>query len=439
MPSGTMDTCFMAMQCSWLEINTRLFLFESPTLSQCGAFCFTGKPYSRFPYIVYQNTITMKIFAFLSFSFLLLFISCQSAAPKLENLGKAGPIELKRQRIAIPLDEQSLPTYQVFAHFERNQRSMFYGYNPNTKQLDIFNLNTQLIEAHLPLDKIIDASDLQVEQVFVFRETDIFLFGNGQLLRINRQGELQEHHSLQSSWNDAGLQGKPTLSANFGLEYLPEQDSVLFYCQYPLEELNPSLSVIAKYKLGARAWELMPIKHLDEVAESGKLAGHMVELVKGNQFDNENIWFGYLYESAISKFNLAGQSIQMKAPRNDGGRFIQLPSETENANLLLAHFMLNPQYFKPLSHRDSSFIFRPYWKVIDIDEIQEKQLTDKRLYISIFNEEGNYLSEFPMEPYRYGINKWFAGSKGLYILADHPRSFSSNVQFLNIDLLRAAL
>jgi hypothetical protein len=104
----------MAMQCSWLEINTRLFLFESPTLSQCGAFCFTGKPYSRFPYIVYQNAITMKIFAFLSFSFLLLFVSCQSPAPKLENLGKAGPIELKRQRIAIQLDEQSLPSYQVF-------------------------------------------------------------------------------------------------------------------------------------------------------------------------------------------------------------------------------------------------------------------------------------------------------------------------------------
>jgi hypothetical protein len=261
---------------------------------------------------------------------------------------------------------------------------MFYGYNPNTKQLDIFNLNTQLIEAHLPLDKIIDASDLQVEQVFVFRETDIFIYGDGQLLRINRQGELQEHHSLQSSWNDAGLQGTPTLSANFELEYLPEQDSVLFYCQYPLEELNPSLSVIAKYKLGTRTWELLPIKHLDIVAENAERAGHMVELVKGNQFDNENIWFGYLYESAISKFNLAGQSIQMKAPRNDGGRFIQLPSETENANLLLAHFMLNPQYFKPLSHRDSSFIFRPYWKAIDIDEIQEKQLTDKRLYISIF-------------------------------------------------------
>ena len=381
----------------------------------------------------------MKILAALIFSFLMLFISCQSAAPKLENLGKAGPIELKRQRIAIQLDEHSLPSYQVFAHFERNQRSMLYGYNPNTKQLDIFNLNTQLVEGHLPLDKIIDAADIQLEQIFVFRETDIFLFGEGQLLRINRQGELQEHHSVQNSWNDAGLQGTPTLSANFGLEYLPEQDSVLFYCQYPLEELNPSLSVIAKYRLADRSWELLPINHLDEVVQAAELAGQMIELVKGNQFDNENLWFGYLYDSAISKFSLVDQSIQMKAPRNDGGMMMHLPTETNNTNLLQAHFMLNPQYFKPLSHPDSSFIFRPYWKAMDLNEIQEKQLTDQRLYISIFNEEGNYLSEFPMEPYRYGINKWFAGSKGLYILVDHPRNFNSNERFLNIDLLQAAL
>jgi len=381
----------------------------------------------------------MKISSLPLLCFLLVSIGCQPNEPKLENLGKAGPIELKRQRISIALDAQSLPTYQVFAHFERNHRSMLYGYNPKTKQLDIFNLNTQLVEGHLPLDKIVDAIGLQVEQVFVFRETDIFLFGNGQLLRVNRQGELQEHHYVDRSWKEAGLQGKPKLSANFGLEYLAEQDSVLFYCQYPLGEVNPNLSIVAKYRLGNRTWELLPIKHLNEVAQKVELAGEMLEVVKGNQFDNENLWFGYLYDSAINKFNLADKSLLVKVPRNDGGRMMQLPMATEDPDLLLAHFMFNPQYFKPLSHRDSAFIFRPYWKAIDFEEIQEKQLTDKRLYISIFNEEGNYLSEFPMEPYRYGINKWFAGSRGMYILADHPRHFESNNAYLNIDLLQASL
>lgn len=371
--------------------------------------------------------------------FLLIFIGCQPSEPKLENLGKAGPIELKRQRISIPLDMQSLPSYQIFAHFERNQRSMLYGYNPNTKQLDIFNLNTQIVEGHLPLDRIVDAAELEIEQVFVFRETDIFLFGDGQLLRINRQGELQEHHYVDRSWKEAGLKGKPRLSANFGLEYLVEQDSVLFYAQYLPSEVNPNLSVIAKYRLGKRSWELLPITHVDEVSQKPELGGDMLEIVKGNQFDKENLWFGYLYDSAINQFSFADNSLQVKVPRNDGGRMMILPKETDESYLLQAHFMLNPQYFKPLSHPDSAFIFRPYWKGMTIEELAQKQLTDKALYITIFNEEGNYLSEFPMEPYRYGINKWFAGSKGMYIIADHPRSFNSAVGFLNIDLLMASL
>ncbi len=381
----------------------------------------------------------MKIFTFLIFSFLLLFIGCQSDDTVLENLGKAGPIELKRQRIAIQLDEQSLPSYQVFVHFERNQRSMLYGYNPNTQQLDIFNLSTHLVEGHLPLDKIVAGADVNLEHLFVFRETDIFLYGNGQLLRINRQGELQEHHSVQHAWTDAGFEGRPTLSANFGLEYLAEQDSVLFYCEYPTEEVNANLSVIAKYKLGNRTWEVLPVEHLDGMANYAALAGQMMEVVKGNQFDDENVWFGYLYDSAIYKFGLANQEVQIKVPRNDGGRMRALPKQTDNPTLLQAHFMLNPQYFMPLSHRNSAFIYRPYWKAMTMDEIAQKQLTDKGLYLSIFNEEGNYLSEFPLEPYRYGINKWFAGSQGLYILADHPRSFNSNEKFLNIDLLQASL
>jgi hypothetical protein len=349
------------------------------------------------------------------------FIACSIAEKRPENLGVVGDYEMIRTQLEIPLDAGSLPKYAIYSAFEKGQRHLFYGFNSQSRALDIFDLKKQTIRGHLSLAQLESELNFKVEQVYVFSEIDIFLYGSSKLIRVNGNGHLKEYHNLDESYSLDQGKSKPELSGYFQLEYLPKQDSVLFHKKFDSKKDFETHNAVAQYKLSTRTWEDLPIRHPEILSEIENLPLDLIQVTKALNNDSDTIYFGFLYDTALAKFDTHTQEQTFAYPkiRFSPDSSFSLKQATDNKEILRAFQLMNPQFFMALP-TENEFIYRPYWKAMDIENAKNSDFTEKGLYLNILSQTLEPLADFPLEPYRYGINTWFAASNGIYLQNDHP-------------------
>lgn len=368
-----------------------------------------------------------------------LLISCTNTKDGLMENRNGNSISFAKEEINIPIDDKTLPSYQLFSCYQENRDNLLYAYNSPMHSLDIFDLNG-LSVSHLPFEKEGKNGILKgVSGLFVHQKDSLWLFSQNYLYLVNGQGEVKSKIELPFPEDGFSLVETNFSMASIKLFYHPQRNSVFYLALTPTEE---SANYFAyEYSIDSGLLQTYPLKGSGKEKFAGKRYG-------SKQFPNVTFTNQYiLYNSPISS-NIYRINIETGKESAFGGKSRYTPNMVSeltmpyNMNDVSQHIIDNVHFFEIQHDPQRNIYYRLHLDKSEYSStIPFNTLYDgKKLYLTSFDDKFRITSEVLLDKNTYNyFNSWGVMNKGLFLTKDNSLNEDKDFELFQLVVLKPVI
>lgn len=359
--------------------------------------------------------------------------SCTKKENKILDNQYGTSTTLKKENVLIPIDDETLTSYQFFSTYNNNKSNYIFGYNSKLHAIDIIGVGDTVI-SHVQLQEEGENGILkQVSGIFVHNMDSIWVYSQNNLYLTDTLGYVKKKTILPFP-----VGGFIVIDTNFsiatnGLFYHPERETVLYLTATPTDES-------ADYKVYEYNLKLNNFQSYD-------LAGGALEKKAGKnygwkQFPNVSFTFDKIVYNFPISSNIYSIDIKTKRGTAYGGcsnftsnyvSELVMPYDFQMAN---KHLLENVHFFGLQYDRWRNVYYRLH--LGDVEYVNKREFNeiynDKRIYVTVFNRDFEVINETDLgaEVYNY-FNFWGVIGNGFFIAKDIIESDEENM--LQLDIL----
>jgi hypothetical protein len=345
--------------------------------------------------------------------------------------GSSVNLDFKVYKIIIPLNDDNLNSYQTLHAFQEQNKNFLFAYNNRKHSLDYFDLDNFEVVKSLNLDYEGPNGVNQVSSIFYHNKDSIFLFERGALHVINSSGNVFDTFKLYDLFNVSEV-GEPACNFYFKLNYNPSTKKVLFYLNNPRVHSVGDTPKVGSLDISSRTVGTLPIFPTPYYQSIDGRVGFITYLGFYDYFQGK-ILYNFQYESSLFLYDLETQDIQSSSGNNLKTKFVTPLPSSESPEIYDQHALENTHYLTLIPDKWRGLIYRINWE--GISDSSGAGFTEKKQSISVFDENLNFIQEFPLPDNTYQINNWFVNEKGLYLNKAHPSYQNMSDDHMLFDLI----
>ena len=334
---------------------------------------------------------------------------------------------LKRENISIPIDSETLTSYQIFSAYNDGEYNYILGYNSKLHAIDIIDVYDRLV-SHVQLKEDGENGVLnQVSGIFVHSMDSIWVYSQNHLYLIDTLGCVK--NSVVLPFPTGGF---IVIDTNFSIAtnklfYHPERESIFYLTAIPTE-VSAEYKVY-EYNLNSKNFQSYDLKGGELEKESGKKYGW-------KQFPNVS----YTLDKIVYNFPISSNvySIDLKTKKETatGGRSkftsnlvseLVMPYDFQMAN---KHLLENIHFFELQYDYSKDVYYRLHLGSVEYVDKQNfnDAYSEKNLYMTVFNKNFEIINESDLGMGGYNcFNYWGILNDAFFIARNIPESDETNV------------
>lgn len=344
-------------------------------------------------------------------------------------------VTLKKENVLIPIDDETLTSYQIFSAYNNEGSDYILGYNSILHAIDIIKASDKLA-SHVQLKEEGEDGILkQVSGIFAHNMDSIWVYSQNYLYLTDTLGTVKKKALLPFP-----VDGFIVIDTNFSIAtnsifYHPERETVFYLTAIPTDEGSD-------YKVYEYDLKLNDFQSYD-------LVGGVLEKKSGKkhgwkQFPNVS----YTLDKIAYNFPISSNiySIDMKTKERTayGGRSkftsnsvaeLAMPYDFQMAN---KHLLENVHFFELQYDRRRNVYYRLHLGDTECLNGQEfyELYNDKKIYLTVFNKDFEVINETDLGAGTYNyFNYWGVNGNGLFIVKNIVGSDEENLlQFDQLDI-----
>lgn len=375
-------------------------------------------------------------------SCVIFFTSCslKNNFELLESKTNNNSIKLKKKQINIPTDSIGMQYYRMISTYYDGTVWYYIGFHGIINALDLYNISDRKFVKRIELEEEGPGSIKYLNSIFIHNLDSIFIEEESSLVIIDTTGKIRRRINLREEEifnNNKIPYGVFTSTLNFSIKYSSKNNTVwLYYAPRELEYfsnkylITPFLGEISLANVTPKI-TLLPLKYSSYYFE-GKDVGFGSMFQPNVTSYNDLIVYNFPIESNIYTYNVNTDETNEFGAQSGFTKNLAEPySENPDQNL---HLVNNPVFFKTIYDPFKKLYYRIHWGNCETmkNSTEFNTLSDKPLYLMVFDKEFNFLKEIELENFKYLPFGYFLTDEGLFISTGHPmkkESDFSNLQF----------
>lgn len=376
--------------------------------------------------------------AFISFLLLISVFSCTTKKDNNQIQKNSNLLDIKTEEIQFPSsDVLQLKSYYLTSSYHSDSTDVLVGYNYRSHALDFINLTDKTI-SQIPLlregpEAIIDPLGLFVQNsdsIWIFDESESVLLFNkvGRILKkINLRSYLKGEEQIVINTNHA-------ISTSH-LYYNSQRKSLFF----TVKEHASSPAVFKVKEIGLLTTSSNEYVLSPSVVESNIDMGYANMNQPNVNFHDSIIMYNYPIESHLYMLNIeTGHCETIAAESSFTMNKAEKCRSIKDYSLWERHAVENPHFFDIMYLPEYKLYARLHLAERDFDTTKKMDylLNDRDLYLTLLNEELEFMCEKKMKNLRYNyFTGWCALSNGIALFVDNPLDSQNDSEELEIDIV----
>jgi hypothetical protein len=381
-----------------------------------------------------------KIVRLIIYGCLFTILSCKYQTKPFENSFKENIVNnLSYKEVLIKIDSLTLSFeyYTSFDYYEDSGEVLFLGYNHKTHSLDLINLTQRRVSGHIKLEsqgpnavgmRILGINTISADSILIDDESKFFL--------INSQGLVY----WKLIKNDPGiLKNLPlgnllTKDEAFKPGFNKKTNKLIVIYQPVERKIILEMPIIIEIGMDSIETSFIPI-YYPEFARAN--FNSYIPIYGGPQvcFNKEKIIVNFAFESNIYMYDTEKK---LSISRGGKSKFTSNQSPAYDKNTNPEEYRLKTINFHPIVYDPfKKLYYRTHWGEMQLkkSEFEYNNWPDKPVFITVFDENLNYLYETKLE-IKNGIvpAHLFPTSEGLFVFP-----WKQNIENLKNDLLKGII
>ena len=373
---------------------------------------------------------------------LIFLISCNVKKTKEALDTDHNPIVLETKEYVVPpSDILNLKSYYLSAVYQKDSAALLYGYNYKSHALDVFDLST-LQTGQLSFFKE-GPSGVQrpIYGFFVCSPDSVRLLDEAlSFLLINKSGEvlkrIQSQQLLKS--DETALVAQNYAIATDKFYYDAAHGSLLF----GVMNRSDSNRRFKVYEISVDNSTLLTEYVLQPSVEGGDVynSGYGNMNKPNICFTDKYILYNYPIESHIYIMDRDTKTTQaLKADSRFTGNVADKCSSESDYNQWVRHGIENPHFYEIMYVHSKHMYARLHTggRSFDVGKSISDLYYDKKLYLTVFNDDFSVYDEIELPSYRYNLSTaWSVLENGLLLYVDNPLSNETKDENLRFDIIK---
>ncbi len=383
----------------------------------------------------YQKPFSLIVLSFFLFVF---FVSCTNNKlfePK-ENILSQRKIKLKKEILFINIDSLTLHNYQFYQFYKNGEQHLFIGYNNKTHAFDLLDLKSRKILNHIFLNKKGPNAILRVKGFYFHNFDTIFIYNYPYLSILDSKSKVIDKIKIIPDDNTISAkkieEGFISVNYNCQLRFYPKTNTLYFKYIYPDRKYVDKRNyrgLIAEFNIKSRC-----IKRVLPAFASKLVSANPEQYNYHAWIDftcgNNRIYYNFPAESNIYSISLKQNEKSTFSVYGAKSRFTQnqCSSLGSNEDYHFKYYKEKPYFFPLYFPDEENFFVRLHWGEMSLrNSNQQYNLMDEKpLYITIFDQELNYIKELQLDKGIYSISGVFCLDNAFYLFCKLKSKSESN-------------
>lgn len=371
----------------------------------------------------------------------MLFISCSNndsfeLLPGNESNEK---IDLTIEKINIPLDTIGMTYYRKVSIFNLDSENYLIGLHKAFHSLDIYNIDKRQFIKRIVLEKRGPIMIQHIGSIYAINFDSILIDDYYSLVLMDTSGKVKKRIPLseESFFLKNNIPyGDLTSTLNFGIIYRQKPKSVLLYyapknSRYYSDKCL-KMDFLGELFLNKEKLTLLPLKYSRYYFNSKFGYGDMFQ--PNLTIYQDLVIYNFPVESNIYTYNLDTKTFNKYGAKS---RFSKNLVEPFKKGFDPNQFAVKSTvFFKTVYDPYRELYYRLHWGNCDIkkNSVEFNTLYDKELYLMVFDNYFNVITEIELQSDRYLPFGYFVTNEGLFLSGGHPLNTESNSNYLQYDL-----
>ena len=366
------------------------------------------------------------------------FVSCannRSFEPE-ENTLSQRKIKLKKDTLFINIDSLTLHKYQYYQFYKNSEQHLFIGYNNKTHAFDLLDLKSKKILKHIFLNKNGPNAILRVKGFYFHNFDTIFIYNYPFLSVLDSKSKVNDRIKIIP--DDNAISEKKTeegfisISYDCQLRFYPKTNSLYFKYTYNdrkyIDKKNYR-GLIAEFNIKSRS-----VKRVLPAFASKLVSANPEQFNFHARIDftcgNNRIYYNFPAESNIYSISFKQNEKSTFSGYGGKSRFTQNQCNPlrPNENYHFKYYKEKPYFFQLCFPDEENFFVRLHWGEMPLKNSNKKYnlMDEKPLYITIFDQELNYIMELPLDKGIYSASGVFCLDNAFYLFCKLKSKSESN-------------
>lgn len=337
----------------------------------------------------------------------------------------------------IKLDSIHLKNYPIQTFSSKNQYEYLIGYNYQTHNLDIINLTQKIIES-IPLHgEGPNAIHRDINGIYSNTLDSIWLYSANTAYLLQRDGIIISKINLPVDAGEYIINTTNYSNAIIKIHYHPERNSIFY------TTVNPGKKIfffMNEFSIHSGNVKKTLLEYTDAEDGIGKNYGWMQH---PNVTCNDRlIIFNFPFNSNIYVLDIDSGIISKHGGKSSFTDDIANKTFKISVEDWDRHLIENVHFYEVNYDKFRDCYYRIHVNGLEfIPKISfSEQLNNKRLYLTIFDNQFNYVKEIPLAMDSYNvIGGWGVVKTGLLLIKDNPNNLQFNYEELQYDIVSFSL
>ncbi len=344
------------------------------------------------------------------------------------DTGKPKPSTITNGQISYNVDTLRIHADSKFANYFEIFSAYQYKHKPKMMVYDAY--NHSLVDIDLANTEVTDIYKLElngengvstIEGLYVHKSDSIFVYENGKVKILNRGLKVIAKYDVAAVPNGFGF-----LYTNykFKLRYNPLHKCVLlnnsFRGNRGMAIKNPA---VASLDIVTGKLELLPIMYSDYMIANDGIFGYQF----GINFDctsGDRVYYTFPVQSDVFVYDFtSGQVQEYQADSQYTTNEVEPLGNLGNRDAGRVNFIESPAFYGIMKDKMSGLHYRIHreGKPFNISEDEFNAITDVHFYITVLDQNMNYIVEIELPKNVYAQYTWFYLDGSLYLSATNNK------------------
>ena len=323
---------------------------------------------------------------------------------------KFSNVRMEMTTIKIPIDSVSSHTFFRFNTFESKGQTMLVIYNSYIHALQFYNVGLRKLEKNIELDLNGPNGMANLDGFYVHNMDTIFVFDSGHLRLMNERGVVYDKIKLFNERpKDAGTIYPTYL---FKPIYFSKHKTLAINHMHRMHDKDAlKRSFISFYSLKDRRLKLGNAYYSEYYKEGGAFG--LYSYANVNKIDEDRVVYNFMVEPNIYTHDITSDVSKSYFGKVESiNNYMNPLPPNPSQDQLNKHRVSSAMFYEVLYDPYRSLYYRVHKEGKTFEDWDTNSIFNTHFYISVFDDELNFIKEFKLPKDTYSQITWFVTREG---------------------------